>query len=454
MRYLFSFSSISFLFAGVLSSSLFWSSSAFALAVTGVSGSSNYSTTGTVKIYGGLAGANCSSAASSNVSTCNSCEASFLTCTTTPLCACNTARIYDGLILTINLRKNEAGSANAIVTKASDGTALNLTSVSNGGSSVSLTWFTICSAMGAGSCESVASSGTNTSITLRVVIDKDGNNANTSGEETVDVDVRVFNPGTTTYNVYGAPTTVGISDFKPYPGDEKIFLEDLNGEGGFPVLGYAGASAQFVRIFSSDVSMDDAVPGGGLETEDLPVVDNGDNLERNVFSGLTNGTTYAFRIGLVDEANNVVQFYPPDNSGTCDAVPFNNSNCKYIATPDEVLGLLTDDMNCFVATAAYGSSLEPQLKMLRAFRNKVLLPHSWGRAFVKSYYKYGPHAARFLFEHAWLKPLVRVALWPALGFSWLALKWGFTPAAILFALLSLILLLSVRLWTRGRCARA
>ncbi len=72
------------------------------------------------------------------------------------------------------------------------------------------------------------------------------------------------------------------------------------------------------------------------------------------------------------------------------------------------------DEGCFVATAAYGYYSAPQVQLLRDFRDRYLLTHSPGRAFVSWYYEWGPVAARWLDRHVEFKPVVRVALFPAL----------------------------------------
>jgi hypothetical protein len=41
--------------------------------------------------------------------------------------------------------------------------------------------------------------------------------------------------------------------------------------------------------------------------------------------------------------------------------------------------------SCFIATAAYGSSSHPHLKVLRQFRDKYLLSNKLGRTFVEFY---------------------------------------------------------------------
>jgi hypothetical protein len=85
---------------------------------------------------------------------------------------------------------------------------------------------------------------------------------------------------------------------------------------------------------------------------------------------------------------------------------------------------LNDEYNCFIATAAYGSSLEPQVVMLRKFRNHFLLTNSLGRHFVALYYKLSPKAASFINEYDWLKPITQAILYPVIGVAWFCLKLG------------------------------
>jgi len=67
---------------------------------------------------------------------------------------------------------------------------------------------------------------------------------------------------------------------------------------------------------------------------------------------------------------------------------------------------------CFIATAAYGSYLHPDVMILREFRDKYLLTNQPGRAFVAVYYKISPPVADFIRTHESARFIVRVLLTP------------------------------------------
>jgi hypothetical protein len=95
---------------------------------------------------------------------------------------------------------------------------------------------------------------------------------------------------------------------------------------------------------------------------------------------------------------------------------------------------------CFIATAAYGSYMEPHVMTLRQFRDSYLLTNKLGTKFVEVYYKYSPPMADFIAEHDALRSVARIGLAPLVGFSWLAVNYGVMAAlAFLFGLLTLLI---------------
>lgn len=88
---------------------------------------------------------------------------------------------------------------------------------------------------------------------------------------------------------------------------------------------------------------------------------------------------------------------------------------------------------CFIATAAYGSTQEPHVKILRQFRDQILMQSEAGRTFVDTYYRLSPPMAYFIGQHPTLRAATRAALWPLYGFAWMLLN----MPAVLWSLISL-----------------
>ncbi len=120
--------------------------------------------------------------------------------------------------------------------------------------------------------------------------------------------------------------------------------------------------------------------------------------------------------------------------------------CPYATTPSLVTGLLSEDINCFVATALKGSPYNYQVLTLRKFRNRFLKSFFLGQKFVNGYYVYGPKAARWLNKNPNFKPVFQVMLWPvylvALMFNTFGALLGLVFGS--FILLSPLLFLNLR----------
>jgi hypothetical protein len=76
---------------------------------------------------------------------------------------------------------------------------------------------------------------------------------------------------------------------------------------------------------------------------------------------------------------------------------------------------------CFIATAAYGTSLEGDIEVLRAMRDTYLLDTALGTAFVDAYYSVSPVLAGVVAKSPVLSALVRMVLVPVIALCKLVL---------------------------------
>jgi hypothetical protein len=130
----------------------------------------------------------------------------------------------------------------------------------------------------------------------------------------------------------------------------------------------------------------------------FPVITSG-NTGNISITGLSNTTNYAL----------VVQAQPDGLQRRC-----------LIAKPSDAIMLSElgggpapkiKDPRCFIATAAYGSPLDPHLDTLRWFRDHVLMVTGFGRELVEIYYSLSPPLADFIATHPALRTATRGALW-------------------------------------------
>ena len=67
---------------------------------------------------------------------------------------------------------------------------------------------------------------------------------------------------------------------------------------------------------------------------------------------------------------------------------------------------------CFIATAAFGSYLDPHVQVLRDFRERYLLTNGPGREFVNIYNRFSPPVSDFIEDHEILRTATRFLLTP------------------------------------------
>jgi hypothetical protein len=446
---------------------LFFLSTVFALqanatiTLTSVTNASNTGdlTESTPKIYGGVAGSlgsghgTCESP--DGTATCNSCwnnpagagtDARFE--------PCNTNRIYPNLQITFVFTSDKAAGKPILTTD--DDTPVKIEPVDDPGTiakgataTVTYLWKDICAGLDGGSGGACA---TGLDDTLKLGIDADDNDElDETGDDPKNIQVIVSDGGFTAPSIIGAcGTGIGICEFDTAPGDGKVKVGLLESDSGFPTSGTL--DFKNVVFFLSEVGFLDISPASSyvpLAIETSEDDTSTFSLESEIIDGLTNETAYWFKAAVQDIAMNVGLFTSDAISittGTHDCfttTPINTPPC-HSARPGAVVGILSEDVNCFVATAAYGSSMASQVSMLRKFRNKFLITNEPGVKFVKWYYKYGPYAARFIAENETLRFAARIALSPFVAFAWVAVKFGFLAALALMTLIFALPIIYVR----------
>ena len=136
------------------------------------------------------------------------------------------------------------------------------------------------------------------------------------------------------------------------------------------------------------------------EVINVTVYDNGTNYDAtaddknytcyfNITSGVTNDNTDELRL----------------NEGDTATITANLANDGLVGTKK-----ISRATKCFIATAAYGTSLHENIDILRSFRDKVLMQTSPGGALVTTYYSTSPPIADALAKNEGLRSAVRLLL--------------------------------------------
>jgi len=115
-----------------------------------------------------------------------------------------------------------------------------------------------------------------------------------------------------------------------------------------------------------------------------------------VISGLQAGATYYMAVTAYDDSRNESGF---------------SNEIVYAASPESGPAS-SSGSRCFIATAAFGSPMAPEVALLRAFRDSYLLTNEPGRIFVEFYYRISPPIADFISRDERLKQITRIALAP------------------------------------------
>lgn len=404
--------------ASVLGLFFYSSASHATLTLVSIAGASNTDlSTTTPIIYAGFAG---TCAPASNSSTCDSCTGLS---GVDKLFPCNKRNVIPTNRLVVVMTVSDLTiDPSTMSFTINNNTVSAITTPVRSGNSVSfqLLWGDICRASASsGSSDCLAS----TSGTLSAKY----------GSETLNFTLRMrASSNTEKFYTDCDDTTPGASGsgfchFSAFPGDEKIYANDLFWTDGYPATPVSGIEYKRVVFFYEeqlDTDADDAAtiarisnasPSKSVsvnKSASPPVSDNR-------ITGLQNDVRYCM-IMANEDSTGIISFYTPNT------VPAT----ELCADPSKVVGLL-DDKSCFIATAAFGSSMAPEVQSFREFRNEFLLTNPLGTAFVKFYYKHSPFYANLISQSPTAKVIVRSVLWPVLFVARASVTYGL--GATLFA---------------------
>ena len=74
--------------------------------------------------------------------------------------------------------------------------------------------------------------------------------------------------------------------------------------------------------------------------------------------------------------------------------------------------IVVDESGCFIVTAAYGTEMAGDVRILSKFRDKYLIKSETGERLVKIYYKASPPIARIIAKNPMFRKVVRMHLRP------------------------------------------
>lgn len=426
------------------------------ITIQSVSGTSltESDSSGNITVFGGMAGVCTGTNAANGTATCNSCGDSAV-----PAKACNLKSIYGSLPITISFKSDKALSntnikittdASVSGSEASEFSISTATAAAGTIINAALNWGYVCNndqnflntncipSVG----DEVSFQNTARKIYLRVDENNNGNYTDEGELKSFDIRFQYLNSTSPSVNQQTFCTSkdasaFGMCGYKLGVGDSKLYLQEIYGAssaGGAPAKSIYAPDWYGVALLAYDVANVSSI-SNNLTVPQIKKYNGSYFISENTITGLINYKNYCVLMGNVNKAQNIYKF---NNLGA--AAGINSNVC---AIPSEVVGLLTDK-SCFISTAAFGSDMADQVQILRQFRNEFLLTNSFGKSFVKTYYRFSPPMAHFIEQSEILKSITRLLLYPLIGLAWLLTHFNFFIILSLTALVFTLIVLRKR----------
>jgi len=207
--------------------------------------------------------------------------------------------------------------------------------------------------------------------------------SNLDNEVVTDIDGRYDTTGGTTVNVVYVTTHGGV-----YRGDKP------------------GSTWSWTDITPASSSTDFTSVTVNPSDEDNAYI----AVENCIYETTNGGATWSVLSGTCNTTNEDVKVLKYDDllAGTATGLYSLSSTAS---SDDTSSGDEAGD-SCFIATAAYGSSMSEGVVVLRKLRDNVLVKNCLGKALVKSYYEISPALASYISNHQTLRTATRIALIP------------------------------------------
>jgi hypothetical protein len=403
-------------------------------------------TNGLVSIYGGLAGADCTGGGST---VCDSCAAAAGLSGDVGLIPCNKTRISDTVQLQITYYSDSITTSESPVLEDANNAIIPITSPGPVGArtpvTITASWKDLCFHFNPslGTCGSG-------NATFRLGFSASGTFQ--AGDDQTNISVTVATGDINAMSIQtdcSTSPTEGICHFELNSGDSSATIKSLGPSTAFPNSsnGANYSELHFLYATSATAPADPTLPAtinAASPFIPIPLGANGSTAQSDRLEGLTNDLFYWFKVASVDLAGNIGYYTGTANdSGTTACSQFYSTlapmttSC-HVVLPGVIDGVLTNSVNCFIATAAYGSPMSERVNTFRNFRDRFLIKNHWTRKLVSLYYHYSPEYAHWLAKSDSARAIARVFLWPAWAFAWVALQAGLSQAFLLLITLMLL----------------